>query len=79
MDTLTSMTAVLQLQLIFASLNLLYDGIVAHLPKIGEVPYLKALADIMNAEYPRNEHGAILKLTMDQISNYFDTVEGEDR
>jgi hypothetical protein len=31
----------------------------------------------MNAEYSRNGHGAIIKLTMDQISSYFDTVEGE--
>ena len=33
----------------------------------------------MNAEYSRNEHGAIIKVTIDQISNYFDIVEGEDR
>jgi hypothetical protein len=33
----------------------------------------------MNAEYSKNEHGAIIKVTMDQISHYFDTVEGEDR
>jgi hypothetical protein len=57
-----------------------YDGIVvAYLSYSGEVPNLKALADIMNAEYSRNEHGAIIKVAMDKISNYFDTVEGEDR
>jgi hypothetical protein len=39
---------------------------------------LKALADIMNAVYSRDENGAIIKLTIDQISNYFDTVEGDD-
>ena len=59
--------------------NVAYDGIVvAHLSYSG-VPNLKALADVLNAEYSRNEHGAIIKVAMDQISNYFDTVEGEDR
>jgi hypothetical protein len=43
-----------------------------------QLPNLKALADLMNAEYSRDEKGAIIKLTMDQISNYFDTVEGDD-
>jgi hypothetical protein len=33
----------------------------------------------MNAEYSRDQKGAIIKITMDQISNYFDIVEGEDR
>ena len=50
-----------------------YDGIVvAHLSyqKSG-----KALADVMNAEYSRGEHGMIIKFTMEQISNYFDAVE----
>ena len=32
----------------------------------------------MNAEYSRDEHGMIIKATMEKISNYFDTVEGED-
>ena len=32
----------------------------------------------MNAVYSRDENGAIIKLTIDQISNYFDTVEGDD-
>jgi len=41
-----------------------------------EVPNLKALADAMNAEYSRNEDGKVIRLTMDQISNYFDRVEG---
>ena len=52
--------------------------VVAHLSYSG-VPNLKALADIMNAEYSRNEHGAIIKVAMDEIRNYFDTIEGEDR
>jgi hypothetical protein len=44
-----------------------------------EVPNLKALADVMNAEYSRNGHGAIIKATMDEISNYFDTLEGKEK
>jgi hypothetical protein len=32
----------------------------------------------MNAEYSRDEKGAIIKVTMDQICNYFDMVEGDD-
>ena len=48
------------------------------LPKIGEIPNLKALADSMNAEYSRDGKGAIIKVTMEQISNYFDMVEGDD-
>ncbi|MFL6317814.1 MAG: hypothetical protein ACJ72U_03505 [Nitrososphaeraceae archaeon] len=32
----------------------------------------------MNAKYSRDESGAIIKVTMDQISNYFDTVEGDE-
>jgi hypothetical protein len=48
------------------------------LPKIVEVPNLKALADVMNAEYSRDENGMIIKVTMDQISNYFDKVEGDE-
>jgi hypothetical protein len=43
-----------------------------------EVPNLKALADVMNAEYSRDENGMIIKVTMDQISNYFDKVEGDE-
>jgi hypothetical protein len=46
---------------------------------IGEVPNLKVLADVMNAEYAKNEHGPLIKVAMNQISNYFDTVEGEER
>jgi hypothetical protein len=48
------------------------------LPKIVEVPNLKALADVMNAEYSRDEKGAIIIVTMEQISNYFDKVEGDE-
>jgi hypothetical protein len=40
---------------------------------------VKALADVVNAEYSRDENGMIIRIRMDQISNYFDTVEGEDR
>jgi hypothetical protein len=58
-------------------------GILSELYKHGvtrdQLPNLKALADLMNAEYSRNEHGAIIKANMDQISNYFDTIEGEDK
>jgi hypothetical protein len=32
----------------------------------------------MNAEYSRDENGMIIKVTMDQISNYFDKVEGDE-
>jgi hypothetical protein len=32
----------------------------------------------MNAEYSRDEKGAIIKVTMNQISHYFDTVEGDE-
>jgi hypothetical protein len=39
---------------------------------------IKALADSMNAVYSRDEKGAIVKVTMDQISNYFDIVEGDE-
>jgi hypothetical protein len=57
-------------------------GILAELYKHGvtrdQLPNLKALADSMNAEYSRNEKGAIIIVTMDQISNYFDTVEGDE-
>ena len=54
-----------------------YDGIVvAHL-SYSEVPNLKALAEVMNAEYSRDENGMIIKVTMGQISNYFDAVEGD--
>jgi hypothetical protein len=31
----------------------------------------------MNAEYSRDENGMIIKVNMGQISNYFDTVEGD--
>jgi hypothetical protein len=41
-----------------------------------DVPNLKALADVMNAEYSRDEHGMIIKATMDQISNYFESRAG---
>jgi hypothetical protein len=44
-----------------------------------QLPNLKALADVMNAEYSRNEDGMIIKVTIDQISNYFDTVEGDGK
>jgi hypothetical protein len=54
-------------------------GILSELYKYGvtrdQLPNLKALADIMNAEYSRDEHGALIKVTMDQISDYFDSVE----
>jgi hypothetical protein len=57
-------------------------GILAELYKHGvtrdQLPNLKALADSMNAEYSRDEKGAIIKVTMDQISNYFDMVEGNE-
>jgi hypothetical protein len=32
----------------------------------------------MNPEYSRDEKGMIMRINMDQISNYFDTVEGDD-
>jgi hypothetical protein len=32
----------------------------------------------MNAEYSRDEKGAIIIVTMEQISNYFDKVEGDE-
>jgi hypothetical protein len=58
-------------------------GILNELYKHGvtrdQLPNLKALADVMNTEYSRNEDGVIIKITMDQISNYFDTIEGDDR
>jgi hypothetical protein len=57
-------------------------GILSELYKYGvtrdQLPNLKALADVMNAVYSRDENGAIMKVTMDQISNYFDTVEGDE-
>jgi hypothetical protein len=31
----------------------------------------------MNAEYSRDEKGMIIKVNMDQISNYFD-IEGDE-
>ena len=37
----------------------------------------KALANVMNTEYSRDEKGMIMRISMDQISNYFDTVEGD--
>jgi len=37
----------------------------------------KALADVMDAEYSRDEKGMIIKVNMDQISNYFD-IEGDE-
>ena len=58
-------------------------GILNELHKHGvtrdQLPNLKALADVMNAEYSRNEDGVKIKITMDQIINYFDTIEGDDR
>ena len=33
----------------------------------------------MNAGYSRNEHGAIIKIAMDEISNYFDTVNEPEK
>ena len=53
-----------------------YKSCSSFLPKIGEVRNLKALADVMNAEYSRDEKGMMIKINMGQISNYFDTVEG---
>jgi hypothetical protein len=32
----------------------------------------------MNAEYSKNENGAVIKVTMAQISRYFDAVEGDE-
>jgi hypothetical protein len=59
-----------------------YTGILPELYKYGvtrdQLPNLKALADSMNAEYSRDEKGAIIKVTMNQISNYFDTIEGDE-
>jgi hypothetical protein len=56
-------------------------GILAELYKHGvtrdQLPNLKTLADVMNAEYSRNENGAIIKVTMPQISSYFYTL-GDD-
>jgi hypothetical protein len=43
---------------------------------LGEVPNLKALADVMNDEYSGDQHGMIIKINMDQISNYFNTGRG---
>jgi hypothetical protein len=37
----------------------------------------KALANVMNTEYSRDEKGMIIKVNMDQISNYFD-IEGDE-
>ena len=58
-------------------------GILAELYKYGitrdQLPNLKALADVMNAVYSRDENGMIIKITMDQISNYFDEVAGDDK
>jgi hypothetical protein len=58
-------------------------GILSELYKYGvsrdQLPNLKALADVINGEYSRAENGMIIKVTIDQISNYFDIVEGEDR
>jgi hypothetical protein len=58
-------------------------GILNELYKYGvtrdQLPNLKALADVMNGEYSRNENGMIIKVSMDQISNYFDKVEGDDK
>jgi hypothetical protein len=60
-----------------------YDGSISccssFLPKIEEVPNVKTLANVMNAEYSRNQNGAIIRTTIDQISNYFDMVEGDDK
>jgi hypothetical protein len=57
-------------------------GILAELYKYGvtgdQLPNLKALADVMNAEYSRNENGAVIKITMAQISEYFDSIQGDD-
>ncbi|MFL6315591.1 MAG: hypothetical protein ACJ73C_02480, partial [Nitrososphaeraceae archaeon] len=57
-------------------------GILSELYKYGvtrdQLPNLKALADVMNAEYSRDENGMIIKVTMEQISNYFDKVEGDE-
>jgi hypothetical protein len=61
---------------------IIYTGILPELYKYGvtrdQLPNLKALADSINAEYSRDEKGAIIKVTMNQISNYFDVVEGDD-
>jgi hypothetical protein len=55
-----------------------YDGIVvAHLSYSG-VPNLKALADVVNAEYYGDEKCMIIIVTMDQISNLFSNdISGE--
>jgi hypothetical protein len=56
-------------------------GILAELYKCGvtrdQLPNLKALADVMNAGYSRNENGSVIKVTMAQISEYFDSAQGD--
>jgi hypothetical protein len=63
------------------SIVIINTGILNELHKYGvtmdQLPNLKALSDVMNAEYSRNEDGMIIEVTMDQICSYFDTVEGD--
>jgi hypothetical protein len=65
------------------SIVIINTGVLNELHKYGvtmdQLPNLKALADVMNAEYSRNEDGVIIKITMEQIRNYFDTVEGDGK
>lgn len=57
---------------------LINTGILAELYKYGVTrPNLKALADVMGAEYSRNDNG-VVKDTMAQISEYFDSTK-EDK
>jgi hypothetical protein len=57
-------------------------GILSELYKHGvtkdQLPNLKALADEMGGIYSRDDYGAILKLTTDQIREFFDTIKGDD-
>jgi hypothetical protein len=56
-------------------------GILSELYKYGlndeQLPNLKALADELKARYDRDENGAIIKATFEQIKDYFDTIEGD--
>lgn len=57
-------------------------GILSELYRHGvtkdQLPNLKALADEMDGIYSRDDYGAILKLTTDQIREFFDTIKGDD-
>jgi hypothetical protein len=53
-------------------------GILPELYKCGvtrdQLPNLKALSDDLNAEYSRDSNGVVIKATMQQIEQYFDTI-----